>query len=146
MVELEVRFELRFIESVTRLAHLLGIEIPVAGGELEAAFLLVDDRLHVGAFPFRIGHRGRREIGEKLVHRRDILRGLIFELISGVVGVAEQRRALRPQLRGPADDFFVIEFAAVAVPRERGLHDLLAQRAILERSRAKAGRWCSTDG
>ena len=41
------------------------------------------------------------------------------------------------------DDVAIVELAALAVARERGLHDTLAQRAILAAKRAAAGRSCS---
>ena len=65
----------------------------------------------------RIRHRRRREIGEKFVHRLDILRGLVFQLIGGVVRVAEQRRAFRAQLHRAQNDLARVPFAAVTVPR-----------------------------
>ena len=125
---------MRLVEGVARLAHLFSVEIPIGGAQLEAAFFLIDDRLDIGAFASGIGHRRRSQIGKKLVHRRNILRGLVLELVGSMVRVAEEDCALRPQFCGAAHDLTVVPFATVAVPRQRGLHDLLAQRSILERS------------
>ena len=96
---------------------------------------------------FALATAAGREIGEEFVHRRHILRRLVFELVGGVVRVAEQGGAFGPQFRGPAHDFLIVEFAAVAVPRQRGLHDFFAERAVLQRSeRRLAGRVQQSNG
>ena len=67
VVYLVIRTELRFVEIVFRLAHLLGIKIPIAGRDLKSAFLLIDNLLLVGRFSFGVCDGRRREITEKLV-------------------------------------------------------------------------------
>ena len=83
-------------------------------------------------FPFGVGHRRRSEIGQKFVHRRDIARSLIFQLISSVIFIAEKLGAFRAQLRDANHDRPLVQFAALAVPRERSFHDLFAQWPILQ--------------
>ena len=64
MIQFVIRAHLRFIEVVFRLAHFLGIKIPIACRDLEGAFLLIDNLLLLGRFTFRVRHRWGREIGQ----------------------------------------------------------------------------------
>ena len=100
VVQLEVGLQLRFIEGVARLAHLLRNRSPnPTDASWKPPFSWSIDRLHVGGFLARVRHRRRREFAEQLIHRRRRLRRLVFELISRVVRVAEQGRAFRAQPR-----------------------------------------------
>ena len=56
---------------------------------------------------------------------------LVFELIRSPVVVAEQLRFFRSQLLCSRHDVTCIELATVAISRERGLHDALAQLPVL---------------
>ena len=74
------------------------------------------------------------------------MRRLVFQLIGRVIVVAEKLRVLGAQLRRANHDIARIELAAFAVARKRGLHDLLAQRAILQRPEHRlAGRVLEPD-
>ena len=64
------------------------------------------------------------------------MRRLVFQLIGGVTGVAEKRCAFGAQLGNAQDDRAIVEFAALAVSRERRFHDSLPQRTVLHRVRA----------
>src|SRR6185503_17416580 len=65
VVDLEVRLELRFIESVPRLSHLLRIVLVIPRCELESALLAVDELLHIGNLGACPCNRRGNEIGEK---------------------------------------------------------------------------------
>jgi hypothetical protein len=60
MIQFVIRAHLRFIEAVFRLAHLLRIKVPIACRDLEGAFLLIDNRLLLGCFAFRVRDRRGR--------------------------------------------------------------------------------------
>ena len=79
---------------------------------------LVHNRLLIGSLLLRIRNRGRREIGEQLIHRRDVASRLVLKLVGGMVSVAEQLRALGAQLHDLQHDLAVVELAAFAVPRK----------------------------
>ncbi len=55
VIQLEVWLDLRFVEIVLRLAHLVRVKLPVPGFELEAAVLLVDESLNVLGFSVCLG-------------------------------------------------------------------------------------------
>src|SRR5207244_3397653 len=76
----------------------------------------------------------RREIAKKLVHGRNSFRGLILELIGGVIFVAEKFGALGAELRGANHNIASVELATFAVAGKRCLHDPLAQWSILQRA------------
>ena len=113
--------------------HLFGVEVPVPRGQREATLFLVDDGLHVGGLFAGVGDGGRGRLGEQPVDRRHAADGLIFQLVGGMVRVAQQHGALGPQPGDARDDGGVVELAAVAVAGERGFHDPLAQGAVLKR-------------
>ena len=55
VVQLEVGLDLRLVQIVLRLAHLLGIEVPVPGLKLESALLRIDERLNVLGLALGLG-------------------------------------------------------------------------------------------
>src|SRR5437868_13442969 len=118
MVYLVVRSYVRLIELIERFAHFLGIEIPVPGGDLEATFFLIDNLLHVSRLAASIGDGGHRQVGQKLVHGRNIFRRLVFQLIGGVVFVTEQLGPLRSQLFGADNNLTSIKRSALTITRE----------------------------
>ncbi len=118
MVQFVVWSHLRFVERVFRLADFLRIKIPVPWRDLEAAFLLIDNFLHVCCFTFRIRDRRRREIGQQFVYRGNIVRGLVFELIRRPIWIPQQLCFLGAQLRGAQDNVARVELTAFAVARE----------------------------
>ena len=134
VVELVIRTQLRLVERVFCFAHLLRIKIPIARGDLKAAFFVIDNLLHVGSFAFCVRHCRRREMGEKSVYGRNVVRGLIFELIRRPIRITQQLRFLSAQLRCAQDNIARVELPAFAVPGERCLHDALAQWSILQRA------------
>ena len=140
IVQLEVRAQLRFIELVLGLAHLLGVVGPVPGGELEAALLGVDQLLHVGCLLPGVGHGRRGEVIQQLVHRRGGLGGLVLQHVAGVVGVAQQLGAFGAQPGQLGHHLAVVELAAVAAAVERGVHQLFAQGAALQRRQRRLAR------
>ena len=135
VLHLEVRLELRFVEVVLRGADLFGIERPVprleGEGRLTLGLLfLVDHRLQVGGFALGVGHGGRRQLAQ---HRVDGFRracGLVFQAVRGVVGIAQQLRAIGAQLHDARDQRGGVELAAAAAARDRGLVQTLAQGAV----------------
>ena len=122
---------------IARLADLLGIEIPVPGSDLEAAFFLIDGLLHVSCLAVSIGDCGHRQVGQKLVYGRNIFRCLVFQLIGGMVFVTEQFGAFRSQLCGPKNDLARIKRSVLTITGERGLHDALAQGTVLQRAKQR---------
>ena len=133
MVQFVIRAQLRFVESVARLANFFGIEIPIPGRDLGPAVFLIANLLDVGGFALGVSDRRRREIAQKFVHGRNIVSGLVFELVSGPIRVTEQLRFLGSQLRCSQNNSPGIELAAFAVARKRRPHDLLTQLSILQR-------------
>ena len=124
MVELEVGTYLRLVEGVLGLAHLLGVEGPVPGLELERLLsggfrLLIDDLLHLGRLLACVGLRGGGA------------RGLVLQDVGGVVGIPEQCGPLRPELHHLRRHGGVVVGAAVGPP-DGGLEDALPQRPVLE--------------
>ena len=99
---------------------------------MKAAFLLVDQLLHIGRFLTRVRDRRRRELHKQLVDRGDVVRRLVFKLIGGVAGVTEKCRAFGAQLDHAQDDSTIVPLAAVTVAGERSFHDPFAQRAIFQ--------------
>jgi hypothetical protein len=118
MIQFVIRAHLRFIEVVFRLAHFLGIQIPIACRDLEAAFLMIDDLLLLGRFTLRVRDRRGREIGQKFVHDRHVVRRLVFELVRRPIIVAQQLRFLRAKPGRLQHDIARIELATFAVSRE----------------------------
>src|SRR5206468_4926726 len=106
------------IEGIARLAHLLGIEIPIPRCDLESTLFLIDNLLHIGRFTASVCNCGRREVSEKLVNSRDISRRLIFELIRGVIFVAEKFRPFGTKLGCANYNLLCIIGSALAVARE----------------------------
>ena len=88
MIQLVIRAHFRFIEVVFRFADFLGIKIPIACPDLKSAFLLIDNLLLLGGFTFRVCDRRRRQVGQKFVHGRHIVRCLVFELVRRPIIVA----------------------------------------------------------
>ena len=104
---------------------------------MKTAPFFIDNLLHVCGFVLCVHHCGRREISEKLVYCRNVVRGLIFELIRCPIRITEQFRFLSAQLRGAQDNVARVELPAFAVARERRLHDPLAQMSILQRAKQR---------
>ena len=132
VVDLEVGLELGFVEGVLLLAHLVGVEGPVGGLELEVAAFGVDDRLHFGRFLAGVGDGGRGQVGHQLVHRLDGAGGFVLEHVLGVVVVAQQLGAVGAQAGDAGDDAGVVPLVAAGAAHQRGRHDLLAQLAVGE--------------
>ena len=143
VVQLEVGLDLLLVEIVLRLAHLLGVEVPVPGLELEAALLLVDDGLDVLGFGGGACRRGRHRCVHELQRRLRRLRHLVVELPGGKVGIAEQLGLLRAKLRDLGDGVARVVGIAVlgAVPGVG--EDRLARGAIGQRAPARAAASCS---
>ena len=131
VLHLEVGLELRLVEVEFLLAHLLGVVRPVPGLQLElAAFGLSMMACMSAASFFALATAGRRELGEHLVDGIRRLRGLVFQHVGGVVGIAQHGRAFGAQLGDGRDDAGVVEFVAAAAARDRGLVQLLARGAV----------------
>jgi len=103
VVQLEVRHDLRFVEIVSRLAHLLGVVLPVPRLKLEVSPLGIDQLLHVGRLDARARRRRRRQIGQQLDRVLGRLRALSFECVRRPRRISEQLRLLGAQLRHAAD-------------------------------------------
>ncbi len=135
VLHLEVRLELRFVEVVLGRAHLLGVEGPVPWLQLEARLALglllpVDHRLQVGGLALGVRHRGRRQFAEHRIDGFRRARGLVFQAVGGVVGIAQQLRAVGAQLHDARDQRGGVELAAAAAARDRGFVQAPAQRAV----------------
>ncbi len=135
-IHFEVRSHLGFVVGIARPAHLFGIEIPIPRFQFERSSavrfrLCVDQRLDVRCFALRIRDGRRCELAQHAVHGARIERSFIFEDVSSVAAVAEQRGALGPQLHDLRDLGRRVELAAPAAV-DRCAIDTLAQRAILE--------------
>ena len=133
VIQFVVGAQLRFVEVVTRLAHFLRIKIPVPGRDLEPTVFLVDNLLRLGRFTFGVSDCRRRELAQKFVHGGDIFRGLVFELIGGVIFVAEKFGALGAKLGRAQNDLAGIKLAAFTVAPERRPYNALTQLSILQR-------------
>ena len=132
-VELEVGAHLGLVDVVLRLAHLFGVEVPVRGGEREAALRRVDLLLDPGRLAARLGGRRGDEVVHQLVRVLGRLRHLVVEDVVRVGLEAEQLRLLRAQLRQARHDGRRVVLAAVVAALLRGREDLLAQGAVRQR-------------
>src|SRR5262245_28502581 len=81
VIQLVVWPQFRFVEGVTRLANFLGIKSPIRSVELKSAVFFIDNLLHVCCFASGVCNCWRGEIREKFVHGRNVVRGLVLELI-----------------------------------------------------------------
>ncbi|MND41304.1 hypothetical protein D3C80_320540 [compost metagenome] len=90
VIQSEVRFDLRFIQIVLRLAHLFGIELPIPGGNLEIAFLLVGSRLNVFGFSFGTRSGCRDDITHKAQRRIRRFGHLVLQLPGRIVREAQE--------------------------------------------------------
>ena len=95
---------------------------------------MIDELLQVGRFALCICDCRRREIGKKLVHCRNVVCCLVFELICGPILVPKQLRFLCSKLSGANHDIAGVEVPAVTIAREGSLHDPFAQWSILQRA------------
>ncbi len=108
---LEVRLHLVFVQIVLRLAHLLGVHVPVPWLQLEPALLRgarglrgacglsIDRRLDVLAFRNRLRRRRRHQRIHELFRCLRCLRHLVFQVPRCKVRVPQQHPFLRAQLR-----------------------------------------------
>lgn len=138
VVQLEVRLDLRLVQVVLGLAHLLGVEVPIGRGELEIAGLCistlrVDHLLHVGHFAARLGGGRRHGVGQQLERSIRRLGHLVAQAVGGVVVEAEQLGLLRAQLRQALDGLAGVVGIALFCACFRGLQHLGTQLAILQR-------------
>src|SRR5437762_7841968 len=69
VVQFVIRPQLRFVESVARLADFFGIEIPIPGRNLEPVVFLIDNLLHVGGFALGVSDRDRKSTRLNSSHR-----------------------------------------------------------------------------
>src|SRR5204863_3061207 len=99
VVQLEVRHDLGFIETISGLPHLLGVVLPIPRLEFESSALRVDQLLHVRRFGTRSCCRSRCEIRQQLDRVLGSLRALGLESVRGPTRISEQLRLLRAQLR-----------------------------------------------
>ncbi len=99
VVQFEVRLDLRFVQVVLGLADLLGVEVPIRGGNLEATLLGVDHLLDLTGFGTGLGGGGRHGVGQQLQRRGRGLGHLVAQLVVGEGLEAEQLGLLRTQLR-----------------------------------------------
>ena len=93
VVQFEVGHDLRFIQIVLRLPHLLGVILPVPRLELEPALLGVDQLLHVGSLHARTRCRWRNQIRQQLDRILRSLGALRLEHVRRPVRVAAHRAA-----------------------------------------------------
>ena len=132
-VHLEVGPELGGVEGKPLGSQLLGVVGPVPGGDFEVGALGAGQFRQVLGFTAGVGHGPRGETRQPSVDRLDGLRRLFLEDVGGVVRVAEQCGALGAEGGDPNHRLPVVVLPTPAAPRERGLHDPLAERAVLER-------------
>ena len=138
---------MRFVEGVTRLAHFLGIKIPVPRGEFESAVLLIDHLLHLALL--RAAHspppaaQDRPEVCSRLRHSSpsDLPTDRPHDLHNRA---SAARSARNFTVRKTTSR--VVPLAAVTVSCERRLHDAFAECAIFQRrQRRLAGRILQTE-
>ena len=90
VVQLEIGLNLRLFQVVLSLAHLVAVEIPIPGLQLEAALLSLDERLNLAclfaSLPGGAGHERVHELDGCLGR----LRHLVLEFPGGVVGKTKQ--------------------------------------------------------
>ena len=102
VVQLEVGLDLRFVQVVLRLAHLLGVELPVPRLEREAAVPAESISAWMSfAFARRLGRRRRHQRIQKMNRRLRRLGHLVGQIPRRVIRIAQQRGLLRAQLRQP---------------------------------------------
>ncbi|KAG1188331.1 hypothetical protein G6F35_014281 [Rhizopus arrhizus] len=94
----EVRLDLRLVQIVLGLAHLLGVEVPVRGSDLEPTLLRVDHLLDLAGFGAGLGGGGRHGVGQQLQRGGRSLGHLVAQLVVGEGIKAEQLGLLRTQL------------------------------------------------
>ena len=131
--EIEVGPDLRLVEVVLGLAHLLRVEVPVRRGDLEAALRGVDLLLDRGRLAARLRGRRRHEAGQQLLRVRRRLRHLVVEHVVRPRREPEELRLLGPQSRQLHDRGLRVVGPAVVAARHRGREDALAEGAVLER-------------
>ena len=88
-IEFEIGFDLRVIEIVFSLAHLLGVVLPVLRPELKAALLGVNQLLHARCFGAGFSGGRRHNAGQKFLSGLRRLGHLIIECESRVIGITE---------------------------------------------------------
>ena len=136
VVQLEIGPGLRLVQIIFRLAHLLGIKVPVRRLERESAMLRIDERLNILCLALSLGGcRGHQRVHElERCFRR--AGHLVCQLPSRVVGVAQQFGLLRAQLRQTGDNVARVVRAAALRAIPRVLEERLPRGAIAERLQA----------
>ncbi len=132
-IELEVRLELRLVESISRLSDLLRVVLIIPRCQLEPALLPVDQILHLTNLGACLCCRCGDEIGEKLRRVGWSLRHLIVERECRIARKAKQLRPLRAKLGEPLHDSTRIVRIIVLGTRCRRDEEPLANCAILQR-------------
>ena len=137
VVQLEIGLDLRLVQVVFRLAHLLGVELPIPGLDGEPAMLRVNQGLDVLGFSRSSGRGSRHQRIEKMLRRLRRFCHLIGQVPCRVVGEAEQRGFFGAQLGEPRDNGArVVGVAALrAVPGV--LKDRLARGAVGEKRQVR---------
>ncbi len=131
--ELEVGLDLGVVEGEVRLAHLLGVELPVPRRELVAGLLVVDELLHARRLLARLGDRRRGHVGEELDRRGGRLGHLVAEHVGRPGGVAEELGLACAELGQAPHEGAGVVGVAVLGALGGGLEEALAHRPVRER-------------
>ena len=126
VVELQVRLDVRLVEIMARLAHLLGVIAPVPGGELEIPAFRIDRRLQRIALSKGTGLCRRPDLVEQAARGGWRLRHRVGKPVFRVARVAEQLRLLGPQRHDFGDDAGIVVHLAAGTARHPGVEQLLA--------------------
>ena len=110
--EFKVRAHGCGIDVIPGPAHLLGVERPVPGSQLEPAALRVDHGLQVGLLHPRIAGRGRREAAEHIPDGSGSFGGFVGCHVRGMAIEPEQPGALGTQV-GDLDHEWAVVVASV---------------------------------
>ena len=132
VIELEVRHDLRFIQVILRLPHLLRVVLPIPRLQLETPALRVDQLLHVGRFGAGARRGRRNEIGEELYRVLGGFGPLRRQRVGRPRWIAEQLGFLRAQLGHATDRVPRIVAVAACGAQRRKLEQLLAHRTVGE--------------
>ena len=133
LVEFEIGLERRLIQVIARLAHFLGIALPVPRLQVEMRTVLVDRLLDQFGFLGRLGAGGRHKLADEFFHRVRRLRHLVVEHIGGIVGIAQKLGLVGPQHRQARDDCAGIVAIAFFGARPALVEQLFAHAAVFQR-------------
>ena len=131
-VHLEVGPQLGGVEGKPLGPQLLGVVGPVPGRDFDVGALGPRQFRQILGLTACVGHGPRGEARKPSVDRLDRLRRLFLEDVGGVVRVAEEGSTLGAEGCDLHHRLPVVVIPTAAAPCERGLHDPLAERAVLE--------------